>query len=466
MKSKKSLIIKIIYLSEIIFVTLFSMQKGSMIGYGNEVNDERTDTELRSVNRLWCNEHDVYEDECIVCRPELASSGADNPSVDLECSEHRVLERECGICRPGLIAPLALGHGMKIRLKSPESAARAGLTTIVPDNGSHLSTPAVLCRVVYNQNHLAHITPLASGVIQKVAADIGDVVSRGDVLAEIASPEIAKAKADYLTAMSNETLKETVFKREKGLFEKKISSQYECQQAVAEYHSAKNTTNIDRQQLLNYGFTEDEVQEIAETQSSSSVLLIRSPFQGTIIERNAVAGEATEPGKTLFSLADLSTMWLEISIPEDRFSIFKVGDPIAATFGNLAENNVEGRLIWLASGIDEESRMLKARAVVDNPNLLLKHGMFGQAWPMREQSSDGLYVPLDSIQRFDGNPFVFIKLSDDLYEVRRVALGGRNEGIVEILKGVSSREEVVAAHSFILKSESLKSRLGEGCADE
>ncbi|MDR4503274.1 MAG: efflux RND transporter periplasmic adaptor subunit [Candidatus Scalindua sp.] len=434
--------------------------------YANEVHTKQTESVVRDANRLWCNEHGVYEDECFICHPELKSDNSEVPSVELYCEEHRVLEKECGICRPELTSSLLPGKGLKVRLESPESAAKAGVVTAFPDEDKHPATHSVLCQVSYNMNFFARITPLTSGVVRRVLADVGAYVSKDDVLVEIISSEIASAKVDYLTALVNETLKELVYEREKGLFEKKISSQREYQQARAEYQVATHTTNTRRQQLLNYGFTEAEVKKIVETRSSSSILPIRAPFSGTIIERNAVLGEAVELGDTLFSLADLSTMWLELSIPEYLLSFFRVGNTVEANFHSLPGKRLHGNLIWLASGIEEKSQMLKGRAIVENPEFLLKHGMFGKSSLLSEQPDKGLYVPLESIQRFDNKSFLFVKLSDDLYEIRRVVPGSRNDDKIEIIEGVSLHEKVVVEGSFTLKSEFLKSRLGEGCVDE
>ncbi len=110
--------------------------------------------------------------------------------------------------------------------------------------------------------------------------------------------------------------------------------------------------------------------------------------------------------------------------------------------------------------------MLKARAIVKNPDSLLKHGMFGQVSLLSDQFNKVLYVPVESIQRFDKKSFLFVKLSDDLYEIRRVVLGNRKNEKIEIVEGVSIHEKVVVAGSFTLKSEFLKSRLGVGCVDE
>jgi len=475
MKKKQRMINRVFCLSVIIFAALLFLPIKylspkvlfrDMICYADEVHNKQTESVVRDPNRLWCNEHGVYEDECLICHPELASNNSEAPSAELYCEEHRVPEQECGICRPELAASLIPGKGLKVRLESTESAVKAGVVTVFPEEDKHPAAHSVPCQVSYNMNYLARITPLSSGVVRRVLVDVGAYVSKDDVLVEIVSSEIASAKVDYLTALANETLKKLAYKREKGLFEKKISSQREYQQALAEYQVATNTTNTRCQQLLNYGFTETEVKEIVETRSSSSVFTIRAPFAGTIIERNAVLGEAVERGDILFSLADLSTMWLELSIPEYLLPFFKVGNKVEASFNSLPGKKLQGDLIWLASSIDEESRMLRGRAIVKNPDLLLKHGMFGKSSLLSEQPDKGLYVPVESIQRFNNKSFLFVKLSDDLYEIRRVVPGSRHDDKVEIIEGVSPHDKVVAAGSFTLKSEFLKSRLGEGCVDE
>ncbi|VAX38104.1 hypothetical protein MNBD_UNCLBAC01-1360 [hydrothermal vent metagenome] len=429
--------------------------------------------EIKEEDRLWCEEHNLYEDECIFCHPELRKTQNKSEknvkastSKELYCQEHEVAEKECGICHPELAETLKPGQGLKIRFESAESTSKAGVITDIPSFGKSPAGLSVLSRVSYNQNSLVRITPLAAGVVQKVFVDVGDDILKGQLLVEIVSPEIARAKSDYLSALANEKLKELVFKREKGLVEKKITSQQEYEQALADYQMSTNTAMMTRQQLLNYGLTEEQIQEVEKTRSSSSTLQVLAPFSGTLIERNAVIGEAAKPGDMLFSLVDLTSMWLELSIPEDSLHALEVGDSVEATFNALPEAIVRGQLTWLSSSIDEQSRMMKARALVVNNGALLKHGMFGQVKILPKRNLEGLQVPVAALQRFNGNPFIFVKLASDLYEIRRVELGAQNNEIVEIVKGVLPHEEVVVTHSFTIKSEFLKSRLGAGCVDE
>ncbi len=388
------------------------------------------------------------------------------------CGEHNLFEDECGTCHPELLAGLKPGQGLKVRLASAEAAKTAGIGTARPGLCDTCSEMTVLARLAYNQNALARITSLVSGVVKKVHADLGARVSKGDVLAEIISTEIARLKADHLTALANERLKETVFKREKDLAAKRISPQQEYQQAAAEYETAKTASLVARQQLLNYGLTEEEVREVEQSGSTSSVLLLRAPFDGTIVERTAVVGEAAAAGVPFFTLADLSTFWLELSIPEDQLAQFKTGDPVEATFDGLEGLKVRGQLTWLDTGIDPQTRTLKARATVPNErgaapheHGALKNGMFGQVRLVSAHPAKRLYVPADAVQRINGGAFVVVKLAGDLYEVRRVKTGPKDDKGVDILEGVSPQDDVVVAGGFTLRSELLKSRLGAGCAD-
>jgi len=424
--------------------------------------------ELEDPERLWCSEHSLYEDECTLCHPELRDAPRQRASVggELECREHGVLEKECGICHPELAAALGLGSGLMIRFESARSAAKAGVETARPVVASDHSEVAFLARVTWDQNHFASVTPLAGGVLRHVAADVGQSVSRGDRLATLTSPEVARSKSEYLSARAEEKLRRTVLAREQELVAQSISAQQELDQARAEYEIARNATAMTRQRLLNFGLTERAVLLVEETGSTSSELDILAPLAGTIVDRHAVPGEAVEPGDALFKIARLSSMWLELSIPEREVSLVSVGQSVSATFDAQPGLQATGRVTWIGSSVDEQSRMVKGRAVVANPDLLLRHGMFGRARIRSELASDGLFVPVGAVQHIDDRAFVFVRLADDLFELRRVSLGVKNGAKIAIMTGLDPKDEIVVAHSFTLKSEFLKSRLGAGCVDE
>ncbi|HSG86711.1 MAG TPA: efflux RND transporter periplasmic adaptor subunit, partial [Candidatus Limnocylindrales bacterium] len=220
-----------------------------------------------------------------------------------------------------------------------------------------------------------------------------------------------------------------------------------------------------RQKLLDHGLAESAIADLDAGGSPSSELHVVAPLDGTIVDRDAVVGESVEPGDVLFRVARLDSMWLEMSVPESEVSQVAPGQEVVVTFERHPGLEARGRVTWVGSSIDPETRMVEARAEVANPDRMLRHGMFGRARIDSQRSSWALWIPADAVQHVDGHPFVFARLAADLFELRKVAIGGSAGGRVAVTAGLHPEDEIVVAHSFVLKSELLKSRLGAGCVD-
>lgn len=428
--------------------------------------------DLKEADRLYCEEHGLYEDECAFCHPEISQSEDDSDKSlgenrpVLFCNEHKVPEEECGICQPQRASDLTPGQSLKVRFPSKQSADKAGLRTTIPSECLSASTVEAFCDVKYNENALARITPLASGVIQRVLVDIGEQVEAGDVLVEVNSVEIAEAKASYLSAIADAQVKRMASDREEKLVKERISATRDYQEAKASYDIAVLTKGTARQRLLNYGFSDTEIEQIEKAHDSSSLFAVRAPFRGTLVGRTAVIGELVNPGDAVFTVANLKNMWLELSIPAHQTSLMKQGLDVEARFDTRIGLVTKGQLIWVATSIDVRSRMLKARALIPNEDGWIKAGMFGKAAVEVDEAARGFRIPKDAIQYIDDKPFVFVKEEADLFALRRVALGTVNGSHADILSGISAADQVVTQGSFIAFSEFFKSRLGAGCVDD
>jgi len=433
--------------------------------------------ELMEKGRLFCDEHGLYEDECHLCRPKTdddddkTSKALPRQGVSpvLQCNDHRVPESQCGICQPQLAAALSPGRELQVRFESLQSAAKAGIRTSPAGSIEAQSSIPAICEVTYNENELARITPLAPAIVKRVLVDVGADVKAGDVLVELHSAEVASAKSAFISAVVDLKLKEVARERERRLAEKKISSEKEVQEADAACSTAGLMLSTTKQRLFNYGFTKEEVDAIAEEQDSSAILLVRAPYEGTIVERAAVVGEAVAPGDDLFTLANLDTMWLTLSIPADKARLVKRGLTVRAVFAGHSGDEATGTLTWVNTSIDERTRMLKARAVVDNTTRALMAGMFGEARVLLGEAGAAVSVPQGAVQRYEKQSYVFVKVEDDLYSLRRVALveGYSSPGdFVAVLAGLTPNEPVVTVGAFTVMSEFLKSRLGAGCTDD
>jgi cobalt-zinc-cadmium efflux system membrane fusion protein len=433
--------------------------------------------QLEDKGRLYCEEHGLYEDECFLCHPELKSDADEKKNSMLQrpgeaspalfCKEHRVPEAECGICQPQRTAQLEPGGELKVRFESPHAAAKAGVQTVPARESTAQASISAFCEVSYNENALARITPLAPGIVRKVLVDVGNDVKAGDVLVEVHSSEVASAKAAFVAAVVDLDLKEVACEREQRLAKKKIASDKEVQEADAACKTAELTLSTARQRLLNYGFTLEEVEAIEKDRDTSAVLFVRAPYDGTLVERRAVVGEAVQPGESVFSLADLRSVWLSLSIPADRAGLTREGLRVEATFSRLSGEVAGGEITWVNTSIDEKSRMLRARAVVGNDDRKLRAGMFGDARVFVADARAAVDVPKGAIQRFENNLYVFVKIEDDLYALRRVATAASpSKDMVAVVEGLRANEPIVATGAFTVMSEFLKSRLGAGCVDD
>jgi cobalt-zinc-cadmium efflux system membrane fusion protein len=432
--------------------------------------------ELRDKNRLYCEEHGLYEDECFICHPELRieESSSDHPEPELGlaeidsdalfCGEHNVPEIECGICQPTLADGLRPGQGLKIRLPSEASETKAHIVAAYPQPGPARSSVQAVGELRFNLNRLVHVTPLSGGVIRRVYVDVGKEVERGEVLAEIRSPQIAEAKAVLLKAVAEEKVSSQALSRERKLFDQNLSSAQELYDNEARHTTARASLRAAEQMLLNLGLDQQTLKRIVTEQEATSVVALAAPFAGTIIARDAVVGDVVAMGDQMFSVADLSTLWLSLAVPEKDVVKLRVGQTVEVRSQTL-DREIAGRITWISSRLNETTRMAEVRAEVANADGLLRAGMYVNAVIAVGQSSPSLLIPSDAIHRFGGQPFVFVRLAGDLYELRRVETSVSSQELTAVTAGLTDRDSVAVAQSYLLKSEFQKSRLGAGCVD-
>ena len=399
--------------------------------------------DLRDKQRPYCDEHGLYEDECFLCHPELKDKKTQADAARLMCKEHGVYEDECGICHPELAGKLAPGQGLKVRFASHDSAAKAGIETAAPQIGPMADAVECYGEIAFDQNKLAQITAPVGGILRNIGVDLGSKVEDGQVLASVWSAAIGEAVAKA-------TLARQTFERERKLRTERISSEKDLQEAEAAYQAA-------HQQLKTLG--------IDEAPTDTAVLELRAPFAGEIIERNAVRGALVEPGKLLFTLADRSIMWAMLNIPEKHLTRVRVGQEVEFTIEALPGQTFAGKLTWIAAQVDERTRMAQARAELANPDGILRAQMFARARILTGNSEQAVIVPQSAVQQLDGRLLVFVKLTDDLYEARAVRVGAKHDGRVAIAEGVRAEDTVVVTGGYIAKSQLLISRLGAGCVD-
>jgi cobalt-zinc-cadmium efflux system membrane fusion protein len=179
-----------------------------------------------------------------------------------------------------------------------------------------------------------------------------------------------------------------------------------------------------------------------------------------------VVGEAVDAGHELFTLSDLSSHWLYLSIPANQAGEVQEGQDIEANFPEIPGRIFSGRITWVDAAVDQRTRMIRARAEVRADEGLLRTGLFGEARILTGDMRPAAVVPRDAVQQHDGAAFVFVPAEPDLFALRRVSVDSVDSDRVHVFAGLTRDEEVVTQGSFIVMSEFLKSRLGAGCVHE
>lgn len=349
---------------------------------------------------------------------------------------------------------------------SPEAAAGASLETAVVEllaMGRQLETTG---QVGFDENRLAHVGPRISGRVERVMASLGDKVESGQALASVDSIELGRSKAEYLQARARHQLRLETYQREKTLYEDRISSEQEVLTARAALREAEAELATAEETLHLYGLSQGEVDRLGYDDPQSSRFSLRTPFEGTVVERHATRGELVEPGANLFTIADLSQVWVWIDIYERDLAGVHLGDDVEVRVDAQPSEVFFGKVTYLADQVDAKTRAVRARLDVPNPEGHLRAGMFARIRLSDPHSIEGdpeglsTVVPEGAIQRDGSESIVFVALGNLKFERREVSTGRRAGGSVEVLDGVVPGEEVVVEGAFILKSEAAKSELG------
>ncbi len=416
--------------------------------------------ELRDESRQFCEKHGLYEDECHLCRPELkgrpasstgGASDAEPNANRLMCDEHGVPEDECGICHPELAATIASGRGLKVRFASADAAAKAGIEVARPEIGPIASGIESYAEIAFDQNKLAHVAVPVGGIIRNINVDLGARVVANELLATVSSATIAEAVSKMILA------KQTL-ERERHLYSQRISAEREVQEAQAIYQA-------NYQQLRTLGFAEEQIGDLHENPIDPAALELRAPFAGEIVERNAVQGSLVSEGDTLFVLADRSVMWAILSIPEARLAEVRLGQVVEISVEPAADQRFVGELTWLSAQVDDRTRMARARVEIPNPEGLLRANMFARARILIHHSNRAVLIPSSAVQQIEGRPFVFVQLEPDLFEARPVRVDAKTDGRVAVVGDLGPDSEIVVSRSYLVKSQLQISRLGAGCVD-
>ncbi len=440
--------------------------EGHNHGPVDAVQDEKKQAENEDGHVAAKDEHPEHADEHEGHNHAAEASDLDRPIDEMWAAkcEHDILHYTCDECRYELgvvkLSPGVFGTESEPGVVAATKVGRQQMPQSVPLTGE----------VKAHENRTVNISSAVSGIVSKAAVASGQQVASGDLLLLIDSPDIAGAKGDYRRLLASLELAKKAVQREERLFSKMVSSQVDVETAKAQLSQAVIERANARTKLLNIGLSDEDIStlERAPLETITGLLAVRAPHAGIVLERAVSNGERVEPGKNLLLLSDLSQICVWADLKEDDLIRLNgsrhnaaVEVESMASPGKVYKGTIDG-----ISGImNEQTRTAQARITLDNPEGLLKPGMFVTIRLMLPGGGDALAVPKVAVLADAGRTFVFVHKEGDYWIRRPVSLGATFNGFVEIKDGLSAGQKIIADGSFLLKSDVLRSKMGAGCAD-
>ncbi|HZL84350.1 MAG TPA: efflux RND transporter periplasmic adaptor subunit [Candidatus Krumholzibacteria bacterium] len=408
----------------------------------------------------FCGEHGVLEAVCTKCNPKLVAVFKAKGDW---CAEHEFPESFCPICHPeqgGRPAVAVTGEegpadGLKIRLRTRETARQAGIETAPATRSSDGASVVAVAQIAYDATRVARINARAAGVVREIHVDLGSRVQRGSPLAVIESAAVGADQAKLLALQAHLAVAESNFERTKDLEERGIIPRKDVLDSQHELAAARADLEATQKSL-----------HLVDTKGTDGSYVLQAPFAGAVTQRTTNIGMLVDPDDMLFEVVDASWLWVEIQVREADVAAVRVGQTVLVTLEGTSEaREASGQIEYVAPALDPRTRTVLARARLANPDGALRANMYGRARILTDAATMSVVVPRDALQQARGIPVVFVKLSDTLFETRRVRVGLRHGDLVTIASGVRADELVVTQGSFLLKTEILKESIGAGCCE-
>lgn len=339
----------------------------------------------------------------------------------------------------------------KVRL-GPDALESAGITLLTAGPREMATTLELPGEIRPDATRFARVVPRLSGVVREARKGQGDRVRRGELLAVVESRELADAKSAYLAASKHLEFARITLEREEGLWKKKISAEQDYLAARRAFEENELAREISAQKLAALGLDSKSIEELSSApRENLSRYEIRAPLDGTVTERNVTVGEAVSGDQDIFVVADLSSVWVDVSVYAKDVGAVREGQEATVRSADLGREE-KSRILYVGPLVGETTRAATARLVLPNPDGQWRPGLFVSVSVVRESTTAPVAVASEAIQSFRDWQVVFVRYGD-WFEARPLELGRTDGEWVEVLSGLAPGEEYAAANSFAVKAE-------------
>ncbi|MDD5274290.1 MAG: efflux RND transporter periplasmic adaptor subunit [Methylovulum sp.] len=314
-------------------------------------------------------------------------------------------------------------------------------------------------RVVLDQERIARIGATVTGRITETQAVIGQEVHKGQRLATLNSTELGMAQSAYLKTRSQLALRQLVANRAKRLFASDIIPKAELEERESLLSEADIDLRTATDQLRVFGMSDADLARLAKERKIHSLLPITASIQGTIVERTVTLGQVVQPSDALFTVADLSHVWVVAELPEQQAHWVHEGDEAAVTLAAIPDQEQRGHLIYVADMVDPQTRTVTLRMDIPNPRRIFKPQMLATL-VIYKQGTKELVLPDSAIIRVDDRDHVFVQTGAAEFTLKPVKLAAGTGAVRQVLEGLQQGEKVVVEGGFHLNSERQRQELG------
>ena len=354
----------------------------------------------------------------------------------------------------------AQSHAIEMEIVAPQSIA-----------GTIVATGKILVP----EDRMANIGPVHEGRLLRLYAGQGSIVRKGQKLADLESADIDEAEAGYLKALADyDSARRTsaaevkfaqaTYDRTKMLYEKSITAGKNLQQAEHDLEMAKASAastgaqakaalTSARRHLLILGLKEGDIDALANKSSLAAVFSLTSPISGIVIERNGTIGATVGSDANVFKIIDISSVWIDGNVFEKDLERVRRGQAVKVSVPAFPGVNFSGRVILISSVVDPETRTVKVRTEVPNPDGRLKPDMFANVQIITDLHRTAISIPQSAVLDDGGKSVVFVAEGSG-YAKRGVNLGIQGDGRVEIIEGLQAGDKVVVKGNYLLLQQS------------
>jgi cobalt-zinc-cadmium efflux system membrane fusion protein len=310
----------------------------------------------------------------------------------------------------------------------------------------------------FNENMLVQVFSQYPGKIQKAFFNLGDEVKRGDILFTIDSPDLLQAESNLLASAGVLELQKRTLARVTMLLKAGGSAQKDVDQSTSDEQTAEGNFKAAKNAVRIFGKTDAEIDQILSERRVDSTLLVPSPISGRVVARNAAPGFLTQPGNAPapFQVADLSTMWMLANVIETDAPAYKVGQDVEVRVPAYRDTIFKGHVTTVGSMIDPNSHRQLVRSEIEDPQHLLRSGMFASFVIRVGDPVRSLTVPAEGVVREgDGTMTVWVTSDSRRFFKRTVKVGLQQDGWSQILEGLQPGETVATEGAVFLSNKLL-----------